>query len=472
MKIATTAIFPIHTGKYRSVTKAIKDVTDYLADQLKTNFGAFISSYECTPETVDLEFNLSKQEYFYTTNRSQGENDVVAYHARQSFLPGEVTPEEANRLGYELAMRFTKGRHAFIVTTHVDTNCVHNHILWNSTRLDCRKKFRNFIGSAFALRRCSDVLCAENGFLVIRNPKASRGKNYSKYMYSGSKPPSYQEQIRNAIDEALNQSPKTFEDFIGLIEAAGITAKRRGKKLRFKVPGQKQFTRLDTLKGDYTEESIRERIAGVRRVTGTTNATAYKPNLLIDIQAKLQEGKSAGYAHWASVQNLKSMARTLIYLQERGLDDYDVLKSKTESAKIRFNEISERIKVLDEQLSANAYLQKQIVTYSKSRATYTEYRKAGYSKAFRAAHEADIILHQAAKKTFDELGYGKKRKLPKVAELRAEYAPLLDEKKQLYKEFRKARGEMKELVIAKANVDKLLNIKGDTKTNLNERTEL
>jgi len=166
------------------------------------------------------------------------------------------------------------------------------------------------------------------------------------------------------------------------------------------------------------------------------------------------------------------MAKTLIYLQERGLDDFDVLKEKAEAVSDRFNELSERIKDLDGKLNANADLQKQIATYSKTRATYAEYRKAGYSKAFKATHEADILLHQMAKKFFDGLGYGREKKLPKVADLRAEYAPMLEEKKQAYKDYRQARNEMQELVTAKANVEKFLNLGGRDSERETERTEL
>jgi hypothetical protein len=178
-------------------------------------------------------------------------------------------------------------------------------------------------------------------------------------------------------------------------------------------------------------------------------------SLLIDIEAKLREGKGPGYERWAKLHNLKQMAQTLIYLQEKGLDDYAVLKEKAAAATARFNGLSGRIKELEAGLSANAALQKHIVNYSKTRQTYIDYRKAGYSKKFRELHEADIILHQAAKKAFDELGL---KKLPTVASLRAEYAPMLEEKKKAHREYQQAKTEMRELLTAKTNVDRLLNI--------------
>jgi hypothetical protein len=500
--MATTAIFPIHAGNGRSVARALKDVADYMANPFKTEGGELISSFECSPETLETEFLLSKSRYLSLTGRRQ-DSDVIAYHARQSFKPGEITAEEANRLGYELASRFTKNRHAFALYTHTDRRHIHNHLVWNSTRLDCKKKFRNFKGSTFALRRCSDLICAENGLSIVRDPKPSPGRDYARHMFGDNKPPSYQDRLRAAIDAALEQKPATFEDFLALLSAENIQHGRRGKLLRLWLPGQKQPTRIDTLKGDYTEEAVRERIAGriggpaptqrsgwrgERRSDGVSELSpsggseryavrdddvsapagkvsgkpyAERPTLLIDIETKMREGKGEGYARWAKIHNLKQMAKTLIYLQENGLDDYAVLKEKAAAASARFNSLSDKIKELDEKLDANAALQKHIVTYSKTRQTYMEYRKAGYSKAFRAAHEADILLHQTAKKAFDELGYGKGKKLPTIAALRAEYAPALEEKKKAYAEYRRARDEMRALLTAKTNVDRLLNITDD-----------
>jgi hypothetical protein len=448
-----------------------------MGNPLKTNNGELVSSYECAPETIEAEFLLSKSQYLSLTGRSQKDRDVIAYHARQSFKPGEITPGDANRLGYELAMRFTKGRYAFAVYTHTDRAHIHNHIVWNSTAQDCKRKFRNFIGSAFALRRCNDVLCAEHGLSVVRNPKPSPGRDYARHMFGGDRPPSFANRLRAAIDNALAKEPNSFEDFLDLLRDENITAERRGQFMRLWLPGQKKPARMDTLGGGCTEEAVRERIAG-RRVVSVPAGTSFparspqRQGLLIDIEARMREGKGEGYRRWATIHNLKLLAKTLIYLQEHDLDDYAVLKEKAAEASAKFNSLSDKIKELDGKLNANAALQKHIVTYSKTRQTYVEYCNAGYSKAFLAAHEADVILHQAAKKAFDELGYGKGKKLPRVAELRAEYAPLLEEKKKAYAEYRRARDEMKELLIAKNNIDCLLNIRDDGRARETKRAEL
>lgn len=384
----------------------------------------------------------------------------IAYHTRQSFSPWEnITPEEANRIGHELALSFTKGRHSFVVCTHVDKEHVHNHIIFNSTDLDCSKKFRNFIGSAFALRRVSDRICLEHGLSVIENPKPSRG-HYGKWLegIGGDRPPTFQERLRIAIDFALEKKPADFDAFLAEMQASAYEIKT-GKYLAFKAPDQKSFTRCrdKTLGEDYTEAAIRERIDGRRLVAVRANYV-FEPkpqsvNLLIDIQAKIQSGKGPGFERWAKVHNLKSMARTLIYLQEQGLDQYDTLAEKASEASKKFISISDRMKELEAKMSANSSLQRHIVNYSKTRQTYGDYRKAGYSKKFKAEHEADILLHQTAKKAFDDLGLSS---IPKVKDLRAEYAVLLEEKKKARHEYTEAREEMKDLLNAKANVDRFM----------------
>jgi hypothetical protein len=252
--MATTRLMPLHTGAGRSVAKALKDTIDYMENPFKTEDGELISSYECDARTADLEFLLAKRKYAALTGRDQGRNDIIAYHIRQSFKPGEITPEEANRIGYELAARFTKGRYSFLVCTHTDKAHVHNHIIWNSTALDCRRKFRNFIGSSFALRRCSDLICAENGLSVIKNPKPSPGKDYGRHMFGGDRPPSFQERVRRSIDAALEKKPLTFEEFLALMRASGCAVMDGGKHLKFLaahedgLPDQEKPTRCDTLR--------------------------------------------------------------------------------------------------------------------------------------------------------------------------------------------------------------------------------
>lgn len=452
--MATTRLMPLHIGKGRDISTAIADIIDYVENPQKTDFGKFIYGYECDTRIADAEFLLSKRQYFNQTGRSQGADDVIAYHLRQAFKPGEVTPEEANQIGRELALKLTKGNHAFVVCTHIDKHHVHNHIIINSTTLDCQKKFRNFWGSTWAIRRMNDKLCLEHGLSIVEDPKPSR-THYGTWL-GNKKQPSFQEQIRRAIDAALEEKPKDFEELLKKLEAAGIEVNRERKHLRFRVPGQEKYTRCDTLKGDYTEQAIKERIAGTRTVKPRRVAPAKpvsKVGLLVDIEAAIRAGKGPGYERWAKVFNLKQLSQAVIYLKEHGNMSYEDLQERTVAVTERFNALSTQIKDMESKMTANGELQKQIVNYAKTRAVYIEYRKAGYSKKFRSEHETEILLHQAAKKHFDSLGI---TKLPSVKSLREEYAGLLEQKRKAYAAYKQARAEMKELHNVKANVDYLL----------------
>jgi hypothetical protein len=447
---------PLHTGKGRSAGTAISDILDYVENPEKTDGGRLISSYQCDSRIADAEFLFSKRQYIAKTGRHRGADDVLAYQIRQSFAPGEITPEEANRLGRELAMRFTKGKHAFVVCTHVDKAHIHNHIIFNSTSLDCSRKFRNFWGSTKAVRRLNDTICVENGYSIVENPRP-HGKSYNKWL--GEKPLCQRDQLRMAIDAALEKSPADLEALLALLREMGIEVSPRGKSIRLKAPGGKKFIRLDadSMGEGYSVDALLEVLSGERtHVPGTKKARQPNPskvNLLVDIQAKLQAGKGAGYARWASVFNLKQMAHTLNYLTEHGLLEYAVLAARTNEATARCNGLLDQIKAAEQRMAEIAVLKSHIINYSKTRDVYVAYRKAGYSKAFRAEHESEILLHQAAKKYFDGLGL---KKLPTVKSLQAEYAALLAEKKSAYADYRKARDEMRELLTVKANVDRLM----------------
>ena len=343
-----------------------------------------------------------------------------------------------------------------MVCTHVDKHHVHNHIIINSMTQDCQKKFRNFWGSTWAIRRMNDKLCLEHGLSIVENPKPSRD-HYGTWLGNKKQPP-FQEQLRIAIDAALEEKPKDFSEFLKKLETAGIEVNQERKHLRFRVQGQKNYTRCDTLKGDYTEQAIKERIEGARTVKSRRTFApkqAPKVGLLVDIEAAIRAGKGPGYERWAKVFNLKQLSQAVIYLKEHGDMSHEDLLEKAAAATARFNELSGQIKELELRMTANGELQKQIVNYAKTRAVYVEYRKAGYSKKFRAEHEADILLHQAAKKYFDSIGI---TKLPSVKSLREEYAGLLEQKRKAYAAYKQARSDMKELHNIKANVDYLLDI--------------
>ena len=300
--MATTRLMPLHSGKGRTVAEALGRVTDYVENPEKTNGGDLVTAYQCNPSIADQEFLFSKRQYAVITGRERKDNDVIAYHLRQSFKPGEITPELANKIGYDLAMSLTKGKHAFIVCTHVDKQHIHSHIVFNSTALDCTRKFRNFWRSSFAIRKISDMLCLENGLSVIAEPKPSRG-SYGTWL-GEDKPPTVRGQLEGMIDTALGHGCKDFDSFLAAMKAAGTEVKR-GKHLAFKIPSGKRFVRCDSLGADYSETAIMDRISGKRIIAPNAKAAAQsKPNLLIDIQAKMQKINSPRFEHWAKILNL------------------------------------------------------------------------------------------------------------------------------------------------------------------------
>jgi len=343
--------------------QCIGERTDYAKNRDKTNDGELISAYACDPHTVEAEFMLSKNRYKTITGREE-KSDVIAYQVRQSFKPGEVTPEEANRIGYEFASRFLKGKHAFIVCTHVDKKHIHNHIIWNSTTLDCKRKFRDFLGSGRAVARISDLICTEHRLSVILNP-------------------------------------------------------RRGSD-------------------SYNQWLDRKNV----------------PKTLIDIEAKLREGKGEGYRRWATVENLKRMAKTKLYMDEHGADYGDICERYSELTETQ-RILKDKTDKLQKRLSDIGDLKNHIVNYSKTRKAYIGYRKAGYSKKYLAEHEADIIIHKSAKKAFDELGV---KKIPTVKQLQCEYEEILREKKEAYTELRRVRDECRVLAVHKSNYEEIRDL--------------
>ncbi len=412
----------------------------------KTEQGQLVSSYKCSPLTVDEEFMLSKRQYELVTGRRQ-KNDVIAYQIRQSFKPGEITAEEANKVGYELAMSFTKGKYAFLVATHTDREHIHNHIIYNSTALDCSRKFRDFLLSGLAVQRLSDLICLEHSLSVIEiKPYRERQK---RVLYPPKE--SNRDQLCGVIDSILADKPGSYEEFLKKLEQQGYEVKR-GKITSVKGVRQKRFTRFRTLGAGYSEEELKAVLAGEAEHCPRKKhpVQEQKFQMLVDIQAKLAEGKGDGYARWAKRYNLKEMSKTMIFLQENKIGSMDEMEEQVRAATMRYHELGDSIKAAEARMAEIAVMKTHIINYAKTRSIYETYRKAGYSKRFLEANRESIALHKAAKAAFDEAGL---KKLPKVKELSIEYVELLKKKKAEYPSYRKARERMQELMKAQKNVE-------------------
>lgn len=351
---------------------------------------------------------LSKREYERLTGRHPKGN-IIAYQIRQSFKPGEITPEEANQVGYETAMRFTKGNHAFIVATHTDKAHIHNHIIFNSTSLDCTHKFRDFFFVGLALQRLSDIICLEHGLSVIEKKKPSERVKRTTYPEKKS----FRDDIRDAIDQILREgSAKDFDELLYKLEDAGYEIKR-GKHISLKGKDQKRFIRLRSLGDGYTEDDLKKILIGEMEHAFYDNEKAEKQpktyqrkkedhefDLLIDIQKKLAQGKGKYYVRFAKNFNTKQVAKAVLYLKQHDIRSYDDLEKNVKTATARFTKISASIKEKEKQLAEIHVLKKHIFDYFKTKDVYADYRKCGYSKKFLEEHRQEILLHKAAKNAF------------------------------------------------------------------------
>jgi hypothetical protein len=471
--MATTRLIVHRISKGSSILKSMKDRFDYGQDISKTKNGELVSAYMCDPRTADVEFNLSKAKYTMITGREQKKDaNVLCYQIRQSFMEDETDPETALKIGHDLAMRWTKGKHAFFVVSHIDRPHPHVHIYYNSTSLDNTRKYRNFWGSSWALQRLSDRICLENDLSVIANPKLKSKGKYKHYGHwlGNKKQPTFQEKLKMQIDISLMNNPKSFDEFLLSMVSAGYEVKHgRGGVISFRTKGQERYTRLrsSTLGEGYGIEEIQD----VIKSRGVSKRT-YKPelqkfNLIIDIQSRLKNGKGPAYERWAKVFNLKQMAAAVQYLQENNLFEYEQLDIKAMETTDRFHNASDKLKTIESAMKRNAELKAAIIDYAKTKPVFLEYKAKKYSNKFLSEHESEIAIYRAAQATMKDILQGDK--LPKMEDLKAEWQTLTAEKKSGYIEYRTAQKDMRDIITVKANIDHLLGITDIQKVKGHER---
>ncbi|MBQ2390859.1 MAG: relaxase/mobilization nuclease domain-containing protein [Clostridia bacterium] len=409
-----------------------------------------VATFGCDKNIVASEFALSQAQYYSKTGRIP-KNSVLAYQIRQSFKPGEISAEEANLIGYELAERYLKGKFAFVVATHIDKAHIHNHIYFNSVSLDCCHKHRDRKYSAKNIARLSDLICIEHQLSTIANPQ-HRNTSYAKW--EGYTPYlSHRDLLRNDIDEVISMMPKDFDAFLSFMKERDYEIKV-GKHIAFKKKEQKKFIRLGSLGEGYSEDDIRLSIAEKRTRTSKTKQNE-KTSLLIDVQKKIDEGKGQGYANWAKVFNLKQMAKTVMFLQENDFESLEKLSSDIDALSSEISEMKTAIKNLETRLTELSTLKTQIINYTKTREVFEQYKASGYSKTFLTEHEGEIILHRAAKKAFDELGV---KKLPSVKSINKEFEEVLKKKKSFYPQYHSSNEKYREMLKHKANIQSILGV--------------
>ena len=442
----------MHINKGKTIAQCLKARVDYIENPEKTNGGELISSYACSPETADQEFLLARNEYMAITGR-RIHNEVIAYQLRQSFKPGEVTPEEANRIGYELASRFLKGEHAFLVATHNDRRHIHNHIVFCATALDCTHKFRDILRSGKALAELSDQICTEHNLSVITEPK-SRDQSYDPELVTKGEITA-RDTLRMSIDAALRMRPDGFDALMQLLEDAGCWIKR-GAQISIKPPGCKRYIQLDTVGAEYSEEALRMTLTG-KHVHIPKQARGKMPHaqieLLINIEAKMRAGKGKGYERWAERHNTDVMASSMLYLIDNHISSYAELEHKIQSAVDRRTELKSTISTAQARMQEISKQKKAILVYRRTKDVYTQYRESGWSPAFYREHKADIEAHKEAQAVYSVAG----GKLPTLSDLSEEYALLLSQKKQAGEQLSQLSEELKNLRHIKSNMDTLLD---------------
>ena len=421
--MAATCIMSIHINKGKTARQCIGDRLDYIMNPKKTDGGILVSTYACSPETAADEFMLFRQEYQQNTGRTQ-DNEVIGYHVRQAFKPDEITPEEANEIGKELASRMTDDQFAYVVATHIDKHHIHNHIIICSTDLEGQHKYRDVKQSAKDLAQISDSLCMEHSLSVIQNPQ-DKTVTYDKWQ-GNQRRFTHRDELRMIIDTALRMQPDGFDALMQLLEEAGCRIKR-GVHISIKPPEGKRYIRLDTLGPEYDEASLRRTLAHdhvhIPKIP-RGDFTESQIKRLIDIEAKLRAGKGKGYQVWAERNNIDAKAQMVIFLKEHHIgsleelnDQIQELTDQRDSLKASIRENQNRMKEINRQRQA-------IRDYSRTKEVYTQYRESGWSVKFYQEHRQEIEDHRNAQAVYSSHD----GKMPTLKELTAEYDELKERK--------------------------------------------
>ena len=429
--------------KIKPVKSTLSKALDYIENPDKTDGKMLISSFGCSYETADIEFG-------YTLSQALDKGNNLAFHLIQSFAPGEVDYEKAHEIGKQLADAVTKGQHEYVVTTHIDKGHIHNHIIFCAVNFVDHHKYNSNKRSYYGIRNMSDKLCRENGLSVVVPGKGSKGKSYAEYQAEKTGT-SWKGKLKIAVD-ALIPQVSSFEELLQRLQAAGYEIKP-GKYVSCRAPGQERFTRLKTLGADYTEEAIRERIAGRRAKAAKAPREQRDVSLLIDIENSIKAAQSKGYEQWAKIHNLKQAAKTMNFLTEHKIEQYADLVSRIEEMAAESGQAADALKNAEKRLADMAVLIKNVSTYQKTKPVYDAYRKARNREKYRAGQEQAIILHEAAARSLKAAGIAK---LPNLAALQSEYEALQAQKEALYADYGKLKKKVREYDIIKQNIDSIL----------------
>ena len=427
--------------KIKPVKSTLSKALDYIQNPNKTDEKILVSSFGCSYETADIEFE-------FTLSQALEKGSNLAHHLIQSFEPGEVDYEKAHEIGRQLADAVTKGQHEYVLTTHIDKGHIHNHIIFCAVNFMNYHKYNSNKRTYYGIRNMSDKLCRENGLSVLVPEKGSKGQNYAAY----KKEKTARAKLKIVID-TLVPTVSDFEELLSRLQGLGYEIKT-GKYISCRVLGQERFIRLKTLGADYTEEALKERISGKRTRAIKAPTTKRGVSLLIDIENSIKAQESRGYEQWAKIHNLKQAAKTLNFLSENKIEQYADLTAKIAEIQAASERTADALKGVEKRLADMGLLIKHIAAHQNTKPVYDAYRRVRNKEQYRAEHENSIIIFEAAAKALKAAGVA--GKLPSLATLQAEYGKLQKQKEALYADYGKLKRKVKEYSIIKQNIDSIL----------------
>ena len=416
----------------------------YILNPEKTDEKLLVSSYGCASETAAREFEWTRK---IAEQKGMNPVRIIARHVIQSFEIGEVTPELAHEIGKQFADEILGGKYEYVLTTHIDKDHVHNHLIFNAVDFVDYHAYKSYKRIYYDMREVSDRLCKENGLSVIP-PSQNKGMGYKEYT-EAKRGTSWKQKLKQTIDR-LVITAKDYDDFLRLMQEAGYEIKT-GKYISFRAKGQERFTRSKTIGENYTEERIKERIAGRTPRRSQRQTTPKGISLIGDIQERIRLIDSKGYEYKAKLTILKEAARTLNYLTENNLLQYADLEKKVEDVHSSYDRTGKELKGVEARLREVQPLIKNISNYQRLKPVYDAFQKAKDKPGFKAKHEAELVIFEAARSTL--LAMQGDEKLPSLKTLQAEQAQLFEEQERLYAERNRLKKEVKQIETIKSNVD-------------------
>lgn len=424
----------------------------YILNPEKTDEKLLVSSYGCASETAAREFEWTRK---IAEQKGMNPVRIIARHVIQSFEIGEVTPELAHEIGKQFADEILGGKYEYVLTTHIDKDHVHNHLIFNAVDFVDYHAYKSYKRIYYDMREVSDRLCKENGLSVIP-PSQNKGMGYKEYT-EAKRGTSWKQKLKQTIDRIVITA-KDYDDFLRLMQEAGYEIKT-GKYISFRAKGQERFTRSKTIGENYTEERIKERIAGRTPRRSQRQTTPKGISLIGDIQERIRLIDSRGYEYKAKLTILKEAARTLNYLTENSLLQYADLEKKVEDVHSSYDRTGKELKGVEARLREVQPLIKNISNYQRLKPVYDAFQKAKDKPSFKAKHEAELVIFEAARSTL--LAMQGDGKLPSLKTLQAEQQRLLEEQQRLYDERAKLKKEVKQIETIKSNVDTFLASSAD-----------